>query len=114
MISGKLIQNLNNSDLINFINLLYQTDNTKMANIAITRYISMGSMDTKEYLDLAYLQLLNSKKNDMYNTLSTCINKLGNKATEAISRDNRFKIIHNELRYKKLIKTYLNKPVYSF
>ena len=114
MISGKLIQNLNNSDLINFINLLYQTDNTKMANIAITRYISMGSMDTKEYLDLAYLQLLNSKKNDMYNTLSTCINKLGNKATETISRDNRFKIIHNELRYKKLIKTYLNKPVYSF
>ena len=85
-----------------------------MANIAVTRYLDINLINPKKYVDIAYLQLIMNKKNDMYSTLTRYVNEMGNIAKEMIRNDVRFEKIRDELRYKQLLKNYFNKKSYSF
>ena len=114
VIAQQIINNLNETDLYNFIEILYKTKNTNMANIAVTRYLDINLINPKKYVDIAYLQLIMNKKNDMYSTLTRYVNEMGNIAKEMIRNDVRFEKIRDELRYKQLLKNYFNKKSYSF
>ena len=114
MIASQIIKNLSEKDLYKFIEILYKTKNTNMANMAVKRYLDINVINPNKYTDIAHLQLLMNKKNDMYLTLNRYINEIGNTARETIRNDARFEIIRNELRYKQLLKNYFNNKSYSF
>ena len=108
LIAYTIINNSDNEELFNFIKLISYSKNEKVINTATEKYISNNSNSINSHLNIASIQLLTNKKNEMYKTFQKCINENGLKTITILRNDKRFDSIKNEMRFKKILNSNIN------